>query len=389
MLENGNFFLMLGPLLLIGVIADYIGRHSPFPRVSVLLLAGFAAGPSMFNLLSESVIEKVYPLLTDSTLIVIGFLLGKSLSLKDLKASGRKVLSMSLAVAVMTALAVCSGLYFLDVPLQLAVLYAAIAPSTDPAATVDVVHESGTHSPFSKVLLGITAIDDAWGLIIFSLLLVIAKGVGGVWHAHIVLEALRDVGGGIVLGLFLGGPMSILTEKIRTSESTLVESFGMLFLCGGLAMHFEFSFILAAMTMGAVVINRSEHYTRPFREVERLEWPMIVLFFFLAGASMHLGAIVENWAVIAIYIGFRVIGRVVGAFLGALISNMNKGLAQWMGISLMPQAGVAMGMALVAAHNFPEYSELVSVVVAATVFFEILGPFCTSVALKVAGDRAF
>lgn len=152
--------IILGSLFLLGLVADLLGTHTPLPRVTLLLLAGLAIGPSGFDLL-PALTEAWFPVLTDIALAMIGFLLGQRLTRPALRKLGYPVLTMSIGEVVMTALLVFSVLSLFGVPLEIALLLAGIAPATAPAATVDVIHEYQAKGRFTKTLLGIVAIDDA------------------------------------------------------------------------------------------------------------------------------------------------------------------------------------------------------------------------------------
>jgi Kef-type K+ transport system membrane component KefB len=280
------------------------------------------------------------------------------------------------------------GLLLAGVRLDVALLLAGIAPATAPAATADVVHEVRAHGRFSGTLLGIVAVDDAWGLILFSLMLTAAHGCGEQGGTAVpLLGGAWELGGAFLLGIGLGMPMAYLTGRIQPGEPTLVEALGLVFLCGGIAIWLDVSFILASMVLGGIVANLARHHTRPFHAIEGIEWPFMILFFVLAGASLHIDALYHVGLIGSAYVILRVIGRVLGAWVGGVISRADPLVRRWMGMALMPQAGVALGMALVATERCPTVGEIVlTVVIAATVVFELIGPVMTRIALVRAGE---
>jgi Kef-type K+ transport system membrane component KefB len=223
------------------------------------------------------------------------------------------------------------------------------------------------------------AIDDAWGLLIFSILLASAEAVHGqgTW-TETLLHGSWEVAGAFLIGISLGIPMAFLTGRIKSGEPTQAEALGMILVCGGIAVWLEASYILAAMVMGAVVANLARHHHRPFSAIEGIEWPFMILFFLLAGASLHLGSLLEAGLLGAAYIGTRIVGLLVGARLGGRFGGAQIRVRRWMGLALMPQAGVALGMALIASHHFPDLKRTVlPVVIGSTVIFEIIGPVVT------------
>lgn len=388
-MQISTFLLTLGGLLLAGLAVEAIGRHTPLPRVTLLLGFGFAIGPSGWDLLPD-IHGRWFPLVADMALLMIGFLLGEQLVRLLSGRLGRVILTVSIFDVLGTALVVLLGLWLLDVPLVTALLLAGIAAATAPAATTDVIEESGAKGPFTSVLVGVVAIDDAWGMILFSLLLAAAlvlggngSGLDGLWLG------LRDVGGALLLGLSLGIPMAYLTGRIRPGQPTLAEALGFVFLCGGLAEWLHVSFLLAAMVMGAVVYRLASHHQRPFHEIEHIDWPFKILFFILAGASLHLDALLSAGYIAAAYILLRTLGKLAGAATGGWLGDADPSVRRWLGPALLPQAGVALGMALVASQRFPELSEsILAIAIGATVFFELIGPVITRYALGQVGEGA-
>jgi len=386
MLSPALTLITLGLLFLGGLATDFIGRHTFLPRVSALILFGFLIGPSALDILPD-ISAAWFPYVTDMILVMVGFLLGSSLTVAGLKESGRSVFAISLSVVIVTALLVSTGLWLIGVPLALSLLCGGIASSTAPIATMDVVRELKAENRSSRLLLRIAAIDDAWGLILFSLLLLAVQAINGEGGATgIILDALWEIGGALFVGTALGLPMSFLTGRIRPGEPTLVEAIGMVLLCGGVSLWLNVSYLLASMVMGMVVANVARHHARPFRAIEGIEWPFVVLFFIFAGASIRVEHLFHVSLVIVAYIVLRIMGRLIGVKIGARMAGAGTQVENWMGLALMPQAGVALGMALVASHRFLELDSIVTIIVTATVFFEIVGPVCTRFALQKMGS---
>jgi Kef-type K+ transport system membrane component KefB len=331
---------------------------------------------------------KWFSVVADMALIMIGFLLGEKLTLSSLRRHGRLVLGLSAAEAILTALVVLAGLLLIGVQLDIALLLAGIAPATDPAATTDVVFETKADGKFSRTLLGIVAVDDAWGLIVFSLMLTAAQAFSG--RADILAPLMTgawEIGGALLVGIVLGIPMAYLTGRVRAGEPTLVEALGVVFLCGGIAIWLEVSFLLASMVLGCIIANFARHHTRPFHAIELIDLPFMILFFVLAGASLETEMLSNIGLVGSAYVVLRVVGRFVGAWAGGAIGRAESLFSRWMGAALLPQAGVALGMALVATQRRPDLGEVIlTVVVTSTVLFEIIGPVLTRIALVRMGE---
>nr|WP_319516162.1 cation:proton antiporter [uncultured Cohaesibacter sp.] len=379
-------FLSLGGILLVGLMTDELGRRTRLPRVTLLILFGVIIGPSGLDLLPDQ-FANWYEFLAATALTMVAFLLGGHLSLAGLRKRGKTILIVSAVVVVLTALAICGGLMALGASFLLALLLAGIGTATDPAASQDVIKQTGAKGPFTRILLGIVAIDDAWGLIIFSLLLVIAKAVTGGGFDDILWNAGRELGGAVGIGLLIGLPGSYLSGRIRPGEPMQLEALGLVFLCAGLAIWLDVSFLLSGMIAGFTIVNFAKHHNRAFHEIEHIEWPFMVFFFVLAGASLQIAGIVNIGMVGLGYIILRIVGRLVGGWLGCKWAGTAPRHKLWLGLSLMPQAGVALGMALVASDHFPAIGDqLLAITIGTTVIFEIVGPILTLVALKKVGE---
>jgi len=382
-----TILITLGSLFLLGLVADLLGTHTPLPRVTVLLLAGIAIGPSGYDLL-PGFTQTWFPALTDIALTMIGFLLGQKLTRPVLRELGRSVLAMSIGEVVMAALLIFSVLSLFGVPPEIALLLAGIAPASAPAATLDIVHEFEAEGRFTDTLLDMVAIDDAWGLLVFSLLLAAAQAFSGQsGTGEILITGSWEIGGAVILGLAIGLPMAYLTGRIRPGEPTQAEALGLVLLCAGIAVWAEVSYILASMTMGVVVANLAKHHERPFHTIEGIEWPFLILFFLLAGAALRLDALAQVSLLGAGYICLRVIGLIFGSWLGGRLSGTDTTTRRWIGLGLLPQAGVAIGMALLASQRFPELKDIIlPVVLGSTVVFELIGPVITRRVLIHVGD---
>lgn len=389
-METGHGFTILvtfGGLFLLGLLADLIGRHSFLPRVTLLMLAGFVVGPAVLDWL-PSFTADWFPVLTDVALAMIGFLLGEKLTRSELRQLGRPVLYMSVGEVIATAIIVTALLALAGVPLEIALMLGGIAPATAPAATVDTVNQLSASGRFTDTLLGIVAVDDAWGLIMFSLLLAAAQIVVGNGSAvEVLASGTWDVFGALGLGLAIGLPMAFLTGRVRPGEPTQAEALGFILICAGLAAWAGVSHILAAMALGATVANCASHHQRPFHEIKGIEWPFLVLFFLLAGAKLQVDALLQVGILGGGYMALRVMGRLVGTNLGGLLAGADPQTRRWMGVALLPQAGVALGMALLAVQTFPEHEDVVlPVILGATVIFELMGPVATRWALVRTGQ---
>jgi len=382
MSDNAHLILAIGGMLLVGMGAYFLGKHTFLPRVSILVIAGIIIGPAGLDLIPPALVGN-FDLIATMALVMIGFLLGGKLTRQSLASSGSTGLLMSLSAAVGTAVIVFVALLLIGVPGEIALLLGCVASATAPAATVEVVAESNIRSKFSGLLLLIVALDDVWGLILFSFALAGVAVMQGLDSTTSPLLAVaRDIGGGAIIGLVIGLPAAYLTGRIKPGQPMVTEALGLAFVCGGLALWTDASFLIASMVMGATVANLARHHEYPFHTIEDVESPFLIIFFMLAGASLEFDALFDAGLIGVAYIVSRVIGKILSTWGGAAASSADAATGRWMGLALLPQAGVAVGMALVASNTFPEYrAALLPIVIGATVVFEILGPLGTRFAL--------
>ncbi len=372
--------------MLVALAAQSLARRVHVPRVSLLLVLGAVAGPELMNLLPVEASES-FGLITQLTLAMIGFLLGERMSFKDLR-EARESLIVSLVVTLLTGLVVGLAVWWVTGNIAAALLLGAISTATDPAASMDVMRESGADGPLSRLLYQVVAIDDAWCAILFSIALVclalISGSSGDGWIA--LGHGLTELFGSIALGLVMGFPMAWLTGRLLPGEPMLLESIGFVLLAAGLAHLFGLSYLLTCMTLGVVVANVARHHVRPFRSIQGIAFPFLALFFFMAGYQLQWSALPNLGLLGMVYIAARVAGRLSGGYLGGRMAGSEPLNRNRIGACMMPQAGVAIGLALVASERFPELGYLLPLVVAATVIFELIGPPVTLHQLKRAHE---
>jgi Kef-type K+ transport system membrane component KefB len=382
-----QFLLIIGGILLIGLMLSALAQRIFLPRVTLLLLAGIAIGEGGLNLIPAALVDR-FEIIAEVTLLMVGFLLGGKLTKESLRGSTTDVLWISVGSALMTAALVTLGLIGIGAPTELAVVLGCIASATAPAAVYDVVAESKLRSAFSQRLLSIVSIDDVWALMLFGAGLSVATSISGMAEGHSFMMIFgQDVFGAVLLGGGIGLPAAYFTGRIKPGQPILTEALGIVFICGGLANYMGVSYLIASIVMGAVVSNCARHHDYPFHAIEGIEWPFLILFFVLAGASLELNALNEIGLIGSAYVICRACGKYLGALLGSHISGALRPIKKWIGVALLPQAGVVIGMALVAANQFPDHRQvLLSVVITSTVLFEIIGPILTRLALERTRD---
>jgi len=387
-----NTILGLGFILFTGLVSAKLIKKIRFPAVTAYLLLGIFIGPSLLNLIPEGVLDSS-GLISNIVLGIIAFGIGQNFSRYHMRRIGKVVIWISVLEACGAWVLVTSVFYLLlRQPFYLSLLFGAIASATAPAATVMVIREYRARGNFTDTLLGVVAIDDAWCLIIFAISLAVSQTI----HAHMIatsflvkvfLNSLLSIFGAFILGAFMAMLLSIFYRFVRSPTELLILTLGLVFLNIGVALWLHLSVLLSSMFLGAVLVNLSRYSFKFFDSLKMIDSPLFLLFFVLAGANLEIG-ILGNLSLIGLtYLFFRVAGKVLGASLGAKIARAPESIRKYLGYGLIPQAGVALGCALIAKNDFPQAGNMIfTTIVATTVIYELFGPLCTKYALLKAED---
>jgi len=379
---SGELLLTLGALFLIGLAAHEVGKRTCIPRVTLLLLVGAIVSPNALNIVPPEM-QTWFPFVSQTALCMVGFLLGEQFVYRTLIKSGKVIWSITIAESICAAGFVFITLYLMNVPLVIALLLAGIAPASAPAATMDVVKELKLKGLLPTVLLEVVAIDDAFGIILFTVCLVLANALSGSADISLgLISAFWEIVGAVLVGCVVGLPMSKLTGRLTSGEPTLIEALGFVLFCGGIAKLLGASYLLSSVVLGIVVANFAKHHERPFHAIEGISTPLLIIFFLMAGFQFDITALGALGVIGAGYIISRSIGLVIGGHIGASLSGADKVIKKYIGWCLLPQGGVALGLALMAAEKYPQHaSSLLSLVVGTTIVFELFGPILTRYSL--------
>jgi Kef-type K+ transport system membrane component KefB len=387
-----NTILGLGFILFAGLLSAKLIKKIKLPAVTAYLLLGIFIGPSLLKLVPVGILG-ASGLISNIVLGIIAFGIGQNFSRYHLRRIGKTVVWISVLEACGAWVLVTSIFYLiLRQPFYLSLLFGAIASATAPAATVMVIREYRAKGNFTDTLLGVVAIDDAWCLIIFAISLAISQAIyahnlAAFFLAKVFFSSLSSIFGAFILGAFLAIVLSVFYRFVRTPTELLILTLGIVFLNIGIAIWLNLSVLLANMFLGAALVNLNRYSFKFFDSLKVIDSPLFLLFFVLAGASLEINILGKLSIIGLSYLIFRVAGKVIGASLGAKISNAAISVRKYLGFGLIPQAGVALGCALVAKSDFPQVGNMIfTTIVATTVIYELIGPLCTKYALKKAGD---
>ncbi|TRZ93938.1 cation:proton antiporter [bacterium] len=387
-----NTILGLGFILLTGLFSARLINKIRFPAVTAYLLLGILIGPSVFNLIPKDVIN-ASGLISNIVLGIIAFGIGQNFARDNFRKIGKSVIWISVLEACGAWIFVTLVfLIILRQPFYLSLLFGAISSATAPAATVMVIREYRAKGNFTDTLLGVVAIDDAWCLIIFGISLAISQAIYAHMLANFFLikvffNSILSIFGAFILGGIVAMLLTYLSRYLRTQTELLIFTLGFVLLNIGIALWLKLSVLLANMFLGAILVNIHKSSFNFFESLKTVDLLLFLLFFVLAGANLEIGILGKLGLIGLAYLIFRVIGKMIGAGIGARISGASRSIKRYLGLGLVPQAGVALGCALIAKNDFPEVGGMIfTTIIATTVIYELIGPLCTKYALQKAGE---
>lgn len=405
-----TILISLSLALIFGLVMSRAAKLFNLPAVTSYLIGGLLLGPYAigafgipgigFNSLEDL---NGLAIVTQVALGFIAFLIGNEFRVKDLKVMGRQAIIVGIAQAVITTLIVDAGIIVLHfafpelISLSSAIVLGAIAAATAPAATLMVVKQYKAKGPLTKLLLMVVAIDDAVGLIVFALSFGIATALesGAISLVSVLVEPILEILLSVILGAVLGWALNAMEIYFHSRSKRLSVAVAFVILTVGVAsLEFEiagvkcgFSLLLACMILGAVFCNICEASEELMDRTDRWSSPVNILFFVLSGAELDLKIITNPMVLIIglVYIALRSFGKIFGAFISAKATNCSKEIQEHLGITLLPQAGVALGMAL-QATALNNGAVVRNVILFSVLVYELVGPNLTKRSLVKAGE---
>lgn len=410
MSDSAVILLHLSVVLLSGLLLSRLAKLAKLPAVTAYLVAGVLIGPFVIGAigiegLGFTSIEVVnnYDILCDIALGFIAFSIGNEFRISELRHIGKKATVIGIFQAVFTTLVVdviLIGLHFVlgdKFPLPAAIVLGAVAAATAPAATLMVVRQYKAKGPLTNLLLPIVALDDAVGLVVFAISFGIAKSlsVGSVDIASVILEPVLEVVLSLGLGFVMGLLFTYCERFFHSRSKRLAVSVTFVLLTVALSMisfdiggiHIGFSSLLVCMMLGTVFCNICDFSEELMDRIDRWTAPLFIIFFVLSGAKLDFSVFGE-WVIVVVgiaYIISRSAGKYFGASISAKMTDCDDKTVKYLGITLLPQAGVALGMAIKAA-GLPNGAIVQNITIFAVLVYEIIGPLLTKISLERAGE---
>ena len=408
--HTASILLSLSIALLAGLLLSRLVKLIKLPAVTAYLIAGVLIGPFALGAIGIPGIgiatEQLEGLgiISDVALGFIAFSMGNEFRLAQLKKIGRQATIIGVFQAIFTTIVVDAALIALHfampdkLSLPAVIVLGAVATATAPAATLMVVKQYKAKGPVTDILLPVVALDDAVGLMVFAVSFGVAKSLntGAIDILSVIVEPVLEVVLSLLLGLVMGGLFTFCEKFFHSRSKRMAVSVTFVMMTVAISslkfnvghFHVGFSSLLSCMMLGTVFCNFCDVSEELMDRADRWTAPILILFFVISGAELELTVFADAAVVIAgvTYIISRSIGKCSGAFISAKMTKCDKNIVKYLGITLLPQAGVALGMAIKAMELGPDGAIVRNITLFAVLIYEIVGPFLTKIALTKAGD---
>ncbi|MEJ2600630.1 MAG: cation:proton antiporter [Anaerolineales bacterium] len=392
-----NTLLIFGIALILGIVVARFMDELSTPHVVGFILLGVLLGDSFLHLIPLSKAEELSPI-ADLALGFIGFGMGEHLLISDLRKLGKSIIAISLLESFGAYVFVFAGVYLFSKSLPLSMMLASLASATAPAATVDVLRQYQSEGPLTTTLLAVVGIDDAIALLLFSITTPIALTYAGGTSIPILDEItipLIHIFGSIILGVACAFPVDFFVARMDNHEEILLLMISSVLVVVGISIWLNVSVILSALIFGTATINLEHtHAEHVSNTIDRVSPILYILFFVVVGARLDVRLVTEVGLVAIAYLVFRAFGKISGAYLGARLSDSGVTVQKYLGMTLLSQAGVAVGLALsiasevsnVGAQGAILEQTIITTVIATTLVVQLVGPILTKMAIFRAGE---
>ncbi|HEB29608.1 MAG TPA: hypothetical protein ENI15_01870 [Spirochaetes bacterium] len=394
--------MIIGLLTVAGFYTGRSMKYVKLPSLIGFMVIGVISGPSLLNLLDETFMDKL-SFIMDIALGFVALSIGLELKFSTLKKQGKALLLIILFESFLAFGVVTCGVFALTKNLTLALLFGAIAPASAPAGTVAVIKEYKARGSLTNALYSVVGFDDGLGIIIFGFVSAAAKsmimrenGVAVPGILEMIGIPMIEIASAFLVGAAAAFLFGLLVRKISSPRDVFILAFAFVLVVAGLSLRLHLSVILTNMIMGIVIVNiNPDIITRKIRDELTGAMPLLfLLFFILAGAHLRVSMLPSLGILGIVYIISRSGGLVAGAWLGAVAGKAEKKIRKYLGIGILSQAGVAIGLALKVKQEFTALGPggveigvaIITTVTAASLVFEIIGPIFTKIGLKRAGE---
>jgi Kef-type K+ transport system membrane component KefB len=375
--------------MIAGLLMTRVAKLVHLPNVTGYLIAGLLIGPFCLNLLNNDMLATL-DVLTVAALGFIAFSIGSEFKLAHLRAIGGRIIIITVCEALGAVIIVDVVIILFGFPVPMALAMGAIAAATAPAATLLVVRQYKAKGELTSTLLPVVAMDDAIGLMAYAISVSIAKMIANGEAFNLmttIVSPLIEIVLSLLAGGVIGALVALSNRFFHSKANRLCIAIAAVMLGVGIAKQFNLSHLLLCMAIGAAYVNLRNDAIQTLEHADTWTPPLFMMFFVISGAELDVAALPTLGLVGVLYIVARVCGKYFGAFLGCTISKMPKKIRKYLGFSLIPQAGVAIGIAQLVVRELPQYgSSIQAVILCATLVYELVGPILTKASLIKAGE---
>ena len=380
-------------MLFLGFLATRITKKLKLPNVTAYIVTGILIGPHILKLIPQNIVDGM-DFLSDIALAFIAFSTGEFFKFAVLKKNGLKVIIITIFESLLASFVVFAVMYFiLNLNFSFSIVLAALAAATAPASTLMTIRQTGARGDFVDTLLQVVALDDVVGLIAYSVAISIVlatKSNEGFKIANVLLPIAKNLFT-LLLGAGFGVLLKLLMPKNRSTDNRLIISISMIFMFCGICAMIDESPLLGCMAMGTIYINITND-EKLFMQLNYFSPPILLLFFVRSGCNFNLDMLFKPSSDVGsiplvligvIYFIVRIIGKYLGAFLGCLSVKKDKAVRNYLGLALIPQAGVAVGLAALGARTLGGAAgdALNTIILASSVLYELIGPASAKLSL--------
>ncbi|MDA3951603.1 MAG: cation:proton antiporter [Spirochaeta sp.] len=395
--------IIRSPVVVVGfgtVVALYTGKFAQLgklPSIIGFMLLGALLGPSLLHVITDE-LQSQLSFISDIALGFVALSIGMELSFTALRKQGGAIVAIIFSESIFTFLVVTAALGFLTGNWPFALVFGAIAPASAPAGTVAIIQEYRAKGPLTQALYSVVGFDDGLGIVIFGFASAIAVQMmsQSAMSVHILLEPFLEIVGSLGVGVLIGLIGGLLASRLESKRDVLTLSFGFVLLATGLSTILNLSLILTNLVIGITIVNSQRHRTTEqiSQSIGTVMPLLFTLFFLLAGAHLELSALPALGLIGVVYMAARSFGLIGGAWIGSRIGGAEPVIAKNLGLGILSQAGVAIGLALYVQQTFQEFGDagawigttIITTVTATSVIFEVIGPILTRIALTRAGE---
>lgn len=384
-----NILFALALAMAVGMAMTRLIKRINLPNVTAYLIAGLLVGPYVLKILTPEMNTQL-AIISDVALGFIAYSIGGEFKISYIREIGVKPMVITAFEGCVASLMVFLTLLVIGQPLPICLSLGAIAAATAPAATLMVVRQYKADGPVTRMLLPVVAMDDALGLMLYAIMMAIARAIDSGEALSVMtlfVKPMIEIVGSLGLGVVMGLLMVFCLRFFHSRGNKLTMTILVVFMAVGLSNMLDLSSLLVCMMIGATMINISTDSTALLEQCDRFTPPLFLLFFVLSGANLDLSVLPTVGVVGVAYVLSRAVGKTLGATMGAAVEKCDRNIVRYLGLTLIPQAGVAIGMARMSMTDLPAYGATINaVVLAGTLIYELTGPVITKIALTKAGE---